>query len=359
LFFLLGGFWIVVAGLVFSFFLRLGLSLFLATFSFADLAFAVREKTYPRGSIILDGKKLVKQAQDNKEEQEDLTLDIVFLQQGHVEYCRYLKQHKAGQKGHFQAIAICGPGRMFAAPGGSFFDKAPNIAKDIVVKALSATNMYCITKSYFTSVNNNKRTDMVSAKAMFQRDQTFLNDCYTRRTTLIQSGIQAEADTLSMRALPLPAPNLSSLEMGMLDVIAPYPMEPGEDKFMTSPTLTYKRLLNHNPRCLKHLEDLALLQYDDNNNVPPWATGTPVALFDTQTKENKLKQRRKVRRKQSGKASQKERRTVLPNIIDRLPKDVSWQMKEPPIVIKTRALFGEFLTKDVDNVLMGLHVPGT
>ena len=119
----------------------------------------------------MDGKKLVEQAQqDNKEEQEDLTLDIVFIQQGHVEYCRYLKQHQAGQKGHFQAIAICGPGRMFAAPGGNFC--APNIAKDIVVKALSATNMYCITKSYFTSVNNNKRTDMVSAKAMFQRDQS-------------------------------------------------------------------------------------------------------------------------------------------------------------------------------------------
>ena len=199
---------------------------------------------------------------------------------------------------------------------------------------------------------------MVSAKAMFQRDQNFLNDCYTKRTTLIQSGITAETDTLKMRALPLPAPNLSSLEMGMLDVIAPYPMEPGEDKFMTSPTLTYKRLKNHNPRRLAHMEDLALLQYDDNN-IPPWATGTPVA---------RLGQRKKVRRKQSGKASQKERRTVLPNIIDRLPKEaarsqskkkVSWQMDEPQIVIKTRALFGEFLTKDVDNVLMGLHVPGT
>ena len=202
---------------------------------------------------------------------------------------------------------------------------------------------------------------MVSAKAMFQRDQNFLNDCYTKRTTLIQSGIQAEANTLSMRAPPLPTPNLSSLEMGMLDVIAPYPMEPGEDKFMTSPTLTFKRLKNHNPRRLAHMEDLALLQYDDNNNVPPWATGTPVA---------RLGQRRKVRRKRSGKASQKEerRRTVLPNIIDPLPKEaarsqskkkVSWQMEEPQIVIKTRALFGEFLTKDVDNVLMGLHVPGT
>jgi len=67
----------------------------------------------------MDGKKLVKQAQDNKEVQEDLTLDIVFIQQGHVEYCRYLKQHKAGQKGHFQAIAICGPGRMFAVRSSS------------------------------------------------------------------------------------------------------------------------------------------------------------------------------------------------------------------------------------------------
>ena len=68
----------------------------------------------------MDGKKLVEQAQDNKEVQEDLTLDIVFIQQGHVEYCRYLKQqHKAGQKGHFQAIAICGPGRMFAVRSSS------------------------------------------------------------------------------------------------------------------------------------------------------------------------------------------------------------------------------------------------
>ena len=336
--------------------------------SFADLAFAVREKAYPRGAIILDGKKLVKQAQD-KDVQEDLTLDIVFIQKGNVEYCRYLKQNKDGLKGHFQPIAICGPGRTFGAPGGDFCH--PHIAKDIVVKALSATNMYCITKSYFTSVNNNKRTDMISAKAMFQRDQNFLNECYTKRTALIHSGIQAEAETLSMRALPLPAPKLSSVESGMLDVIAPYPMEPGEDKFMTSPTLTYKRLFNHNPRKLAHIADLKNLQYDNNNNVPPWATGTPVARlgFGTQTKENK--QSTKVRT-QSGKATTRERRTVLPNIIDPLPKEaarshrekaeagnVSWQMKEPDIVIKTRALFGKFLTKDEDNILMGLHVPGT
>ena len=314
------------------------------------LAFAVREKSYPRGSIVLDGRKLVETAK--KEELNDRVLDLVFIQEGLVEYGRYLKSSgSSGSSGtkklQPQGLAICGKGRIFAAPGGSFCD--PNVAEATIVKALRKTNVYCVNRSYFTSASSTKRTDMVGAKAMFKRTEQVVSKIHTKRAQLIQKGIDAEQEILRMRAVPLASPKLSAIESGVLEALYPYP---NEGPFTKASSLTYDRLVNHNSRRLAHMAELDTLEYQNNSKVPLWATGCPVQYLQEKTPPKKKVQLTKAA-------------PELPELPEKHSKkettnkdkgSISWKAVEPAIVVKTRTLFKTFYTRDESAILMGMKL---
>jgi CRP-like cAMP-binding protein len=318
------------------------------------LAYSVREKTVSRGETVLDGSKLVEKSKDeNIKNDPSLVLDIIFIKDGSVEYSRYLKdkKNKKNVSKKAQGLAICGPGHMFAAPGGSFCDDG--VAESIVITALSKTTVYCISKSYFTNLSNTKRTDMISAKAMFKREESFISNIRTKRAKHIQNGINSEKEVLRMRDPPEPAPKIGNHQSGALEAEHPYP---NEGQFLQSPMLTYKRLHNHNPRRLAHMAELSKLDYESINTVPPWATGTPIVRLNQKKISKKLI-------KQD--IATIDKKVNLPNILtpsksttplDQKEKKKSWKIEEPRIVVQTREIFKKFRTKDVDNILMGFKL---
>ena len=91
---------------------------------------------------------------------------------------------------------------------------------------------------------------------------------------------------LRFSANPVSEPALSTLDTGTLEANYPYP---NEGTFSQASKLTYERLTKHDFRKLTHVAELNQLNYQDTNNVPPWATGTPIVLIGKQKKNRKKK----------------------------------------------------------------------
>jgi len=178
-----------------------------------------------------------------------------------------ISQHLSKKVIKRQALAVCGPGRIFGAPGGSLCQ--PNIAQITFLKALRETRVYRITKSYFSTVSRNEtihRTDMQSAKSMFKRETTNFSQIQTQRAQHIQKGVEAEREMLRFRASADRGPKFSTLSSGMLEAEHPHP---NEGEFATAQVLTYNRLTKHSARKLAHMAELQLLAYEELSDAPP------------------------------------------------------------------------------------------
>ena len=314
------------------------------------LAFAIREKTFFRGEIVLDGRKISKtsaKSNDDDDNNDASQMDLLIIKDGLVEYSRYLtnsKKNKNKQKP--QKLGICGPGRVFDAPGGTVDSTSSHLT---VVKALRATKVYSIPKGYFSTATSKSRADMQSAKSMFRRECDEHSQIQTKRARNIQQGIKTEQELLRFSANPVSEPALSTLDTGTLEANYPYP---NEGTFSLASKLTYERLTKHDFRKLTHVAELNQLNYQDTNNVPPWATGTPIVLIGKQKKNRKKKKHQlPTISSQNEMATRKKQ-----NEKSKKTGSVKWRMEEPAIVLRTQELFKNFRTQDSTNILMGIKV---
>ena len=307
------------------------------------LGFAMREKTYSRGATIMDGRNA---------EKGDTQLDVLIIKDGLVEYSRYLPSVN-----HPQSLAICGVGRMFGVPGGSICD--PEMSKDMLMKALRETKVYIIPKGYFVTATNKSRADMQSARQLFKREEKIYSAVQKKRVQKISRGIQAEAEMLRMRLMPISAPKLSDMDTSTL---GPHP---NEGLFAEAPALTLDRLIHHSTRSLTHVAELKELAYKDVSQAPPWGAGTPLDLLSQEIRKKKkikksdtLKDNRPANNPNEmlpsiSKGEKQKKKKKKKKTGGRLG---AHQMEEPAIVVKTKEMFKHFRTRDSTNILMGLKM---
>ena len=301
-----------------------------------NIAFNLTEENYGRGEIVLavnqDGKKAFKgievtlPGEDSTKRQDavdlgkrtsnsefsgaektnDNRIELILVKEGLVEYGEYpstdilngaqkdafLNATKAD--GGFVRLASCGPGRMFAIPGGDIFSGAHENGSqhNIVIRALKKTKIYCLYSNYFASnISNGKRTNMLSTKAMLRRQESkqmiALKD---RLEKFVLSTLRSEGK-FNMRYTPVKQP-ISKLEMGKLEAEYPYPVE---QPFRDAPALTFKQMRDFDENKFAHVEEVrGCMEYKNIHTLPPWGSGTPIRMIN---KLRKHKQELRLKKK--------------------------------------------------------------